>query len=79
MSELKTLKDCYMSDGRNFEQKLKEEAIMWIKSIYCFTETEIDKFYYEYLGRETIYSEEGKQAIINFIKHFFNITEEDLK
>ena len=29
--ELKTLKDCYMSDGRNMEQRIREEAIKWIK------------------------------------------------
>jgi len=57
---------------------LKEEAIEWIKEIYCFEKTEVDKWTDDFLGRETIYSEEAKQGIINFIKHFFNITEEDL-
>ena len=27
MTKLKILRDCYMSDGRNMEQKIKEEMV----------------------------------------------------
>lgn len=70
MIKLKTLKDCYMSDGRNMEQKIKEEAIKWFKNI----DEEIKRI----IPQE-------KMAIVrmfakqDFIRHFFNITEEDLK
>ena len=32
--KLKTLRECYMSDGRNFEQVVREEAIKWLKIYY---------------------------------------------
>ena len=63
--KLKTLKDCYMSDGRNYEQRLREEAIKWIKE----------------LQKKDVIPEVmlGRSYAVLWIKHFFNITEEDLK
>lgn len=82
--KLKTLKDCYMSDSRNYEQNLKEEAIKWIKAIdsgnllYISIDNrkKIPMFWDRNLADNPI---EYSRDLINWIKHFFDITEEDLK
>lgn len=81
--ELKTLKDLYlkaedMRKARCFlEAELKElikaEAVKWVKDFERIKELSKDDDYKsEYYFGEL----DGK---INFIKHFFNLTEEDLK
>ena len=86
-----------MSDSRNYEERLKEEAIKWAKHfineriIPQHKESVKDKhpiklkweLYYYYCENCT---EPGIRASwkrwdakIQFIKNFFNITEEDLK
>jgi len=69
MMKLKTLRNCYMSDGRNYEQKLKEEAIEWIKH------------YKNMLSKDPsdLVNHIGITMTCHFIKDFFNITDEDLK
>jgi len=57
---------------------LREEAINWIKEIDNLDKTPQDKLWEQITGNTITYSEEGKQAIINFIKYFFNIEENDL-
>jgi len=66
MTELKTLKDFpKYQDEVDFSEKLRQEAIKWIKAIHEDEEM-IEEFDY---GTSLDY----------WIKHFFNITEEDLK
>ena len=70
MTELKKLKDlewkAEMSKAAPHvhTEVLKQEAIKWVN-----------------FGKELIAFEHKKEneAFINFIKHFFNLTEEDLK
>lgn len=76
MTELKTLKDLWMIDGKKpvmtytnedvvFVEDLRQEAIKWVKK-----------------GMEDYEIEEHREidaAITLWIKTFFNITEEELK
>ena len=82
MTELKILKDfetlkCEDYSGSNLikEDELRQEAIKWIKELKksdnhnhstCFPGSECDWC-------------AGKDSQVEWIKHFFNITEEDLK
>lgn len=66
MSNHKTLKDCYMSDARNYEQRLREEAIKDIKELLRTKE------FLEIFGCEV-------EPLIEYIKWKFNVEEEDLK
>ena len=62
--------------------QLKQEAFNWLKELYLFPGLHeiLDADIYKFMtGNRVVYSDEGKHAVINFIKHFFNITEEDLK
>ena len=74
MTELKTLKDFILIIGLNNQkdylgfrminsQKLRQEAIKWVKDL---TEKQKTSLYNNF-------------AIIEWIKHFFNLTEEDLE
>ena len=64
MTELKTLKDLFYLDGTPpTREQLKAEAVKWVKE----AEEELDL------------TTDEKDAVINFIKHFFNLTEEGLK
>jgi hypothetical protein len=81
MTELKTLKDIRGTEellererGETYYKNLRQEAIKWIKALtipYPYDE-EVGCF----LGCGCCGSGE---LVINFIKHFFNITEEELK
>jgi len=68
MTKLKTLKDIdfqdYSTSRNRIKNKLRAEAVKWIK------------FEYEKWGIDQYCC---KPAIKSWIKHFFNITEEDLK
>lgn len=66
---------------RLVEERLRQAAIEWIKKII-----EIDTEDRKTLPKETWYmsifsdySDTSKIQVINFIKHFFNLTKEDLK
>lgn len=80
MTELKTLKDFetygYLGNGID-KDDLKQEAIKWIKEL----ENEIKKDDSRLpLWKFSGYDAEGYHSdlIIKWIKHFFNITEEEL-
>jgi len=68
-------------------KELKQEAIKWIKAMknkepdYEKDPYEFDAANYKFnFGDEEVYlSWEEIDAIVSWIKHFFNITEEDLK
>lgn len=94
MSELKTLKDInwLMTDEKDNviatdTKQLRQEAIKWVKHLVQtkkLTEKEKEE-YYEITGEWTdivyttpIYNECNIE-IIDWIKHFFNITEEETK
>ncbi len=64
--KLKTLKDCYMSDSRNYEQAIREEAIKHYKSLINVNDIE---------NPEEVIANGGA---IRWIVKFFNITEEEL-
>lgn len=76
MVELKTLKeienswegDCLCHIHHPIE--LKQEAIKWIKDGYFITQGTFGN---------VLYTKYERIAIEKWIKHFFNITEEDLK
>ena len=81
-NKLKTLEDLMEIYEMKGIVPLREEAIKWIKELYIFPSPsdEVEMEAQEFItGTKIKYSEEGKHAIINFIKYFFNITEEDLK
>lgn len=93
MVELKTLKDIQF--GKDFPylkrdianiEDLKHEAIKWIKELDTLSVSgdchynKIDKIFdYSCMACSEGCGMCGTEIIINFIKHFFNITEEDLK
>lgn len=91
--ELKTLKDLEMIENKGYKPfpsetvaLLKQEAIKWIKEL-----KEAEKFNIEFASSEQMgyfhdnqfddfVDNQGKAYwVINWIKWFFNITEEDLK
>jgi hypothetical protein len=85
MTELKTLKDIYVR-GDISRINLKEEAIKWIKELKnaLWKEEDMnnyDKWKARIKDFEDYYDEEYNSFIevINWIKHFFNITEEELQ
>lgn len=85
MTELKTLKDLKFwdclkvfpdkpsyVDNQKIKKKLRQEAIKWIKKI---SSKPLMKFSYDGVMMDGY----ARNAVRNWIKHFFNITEEDLK
>lgn len=81
--KLKTLKNMrrfYHNDNYATiaEHELKAEAIKWIKSINSLEKTELDEAWDKITGNKTEYSTLAKEGMNNFIKYFFNITEEEL-
>lgn len=82
-------------DYEIYESTLKKEAINWIKELTQEPEQEISfcldchKEVKEYVGQpcenhnllivSDIYEPEGPAEAVKWIKHFFNISEEDLK
>ncbi len=92
MSKLKTLKDLafshqLFSDKRvNLcrEDNVREEAIKWVKELeksptepFISVNKDIIQAKVEETSFKILIAE--NQALLNWIKHFFNITEEDLK
>lgn len=89
MSELKTLKDIQF--GKDFPylnrdianvRDLKEEAIKWIKEINNWSKQECaDGCCFK--GQDSlpiyVWNDEQEEAMIRFIKYFFNLTEEGLQ
>jgi len=79
MDELKTLKDIATAfvNGKNEirgvrEDELKKEAIKWIKSIMDDDASWVSQISYKNLKSQ-------QYAQIDWIKHFFNITELELE
>lgn len=86
--KLKTLKDFDLvdhKDRKGFSEmfvrfdEIQQEAIEDIKAIQEFVGTPQDEAWSKITGNNVVYSEEGKNSIINYIKWKFNISEEDLK
>ena len=75
MTELKTLKNLEVQLNRVHIKDLKQEAIKWIYDLKRRTSTQESHFKNE---QERII-EYGHHRVIDFIKHFFNITEGDLE
>lgn len=78
---LRTLKNCVWNcnDKEQLVDDLKKEAIKWIKEIERVKEwEEINNYDWElrFIANRT---EEGRVYMVWLLKHFFNITEEDLK
>ena len=71
MNELKTLKDLPLLDMQ--KDMLKREAIKWVKRSIIMQSK--DRTEYKILN----YDGSQAYAIVDWIKHFHNITEEDLK
>lgn len=78
MSELKTFKElgnqcgCGHCGECSFKEELKQEAIKWIK--------EFDKgIYIDHEGKEFGDYDYEPMMTSRWIKHFFNITDEDLR
>jgi len=67
--ELKTLKDFEEYHTYGFPE-MREEAIKWIKEIRKIPENDFIISDYGRLDRH---------SVVSWIKHFFNITEEDIK
>ena len=61
------------------EGDLKQEAIKWIKEIDNFKKSSGNLMWEEFTGKTIEYSKDSITGLKNWIKHFFNITEEDLK
>ena len=79
MTELKTLKDFDVSWGRVEKYELKAEAIKWVKEMLMDIEktekgipNDLDILKKKYAIPQQIHA-------IACMKHFFNITEEDLR
>jgi len=88
MVEGKTLKDITGMDAQEFvgigkdyfmkyDDDLKHEAIKWIKEIILSSEDYIQLSSSNY--KIGFYCQAEKGAVIEWIKHFFNLTEDDLK
>ena len=81
-SELKTLKDIrneltIQDDEDSFVEYLKQEAIKWIKELGNLDKEDTTMFVF--CEETTVKKPQYRRIIIKWIKHFFNITEEDLK
>jgi hypothetical protein len=85
LETLKDMPDCQGDDNLDdnykmvFKSTLRQEAIKWIKSEPNFFMLNIiadGSYYYNVTGIDYYRT---KRVIEFFIKHFFNITEEELK
>lgn len=75
MTELKTLKDLRVEDEYMISKNdLKQEAIKWVK---FYENAEYDD--YEKVGLDKGTDDYYTTYATDFITHFFNLTEEDLK
>ena len=93
MKKLKTLKEIESVGTAigiaNYYVDIKEEAIKWVKDLkeavwtpsLLNCEGKYDKWKEHIKPYEDFYDEEYNsfEEVMNWIKHFFNITEEDLK
>ena len=83
MKNLKTLKDIdgngVHGDLLEYDRRLKQEAINWVK------ELNKDILLFKYSPKAHLKKEEYEESLVRtsnqilWIKHFFNLTEEDLK
>jgi len=83
--ELKTLKDLQEFGSNGIKKlhyvecdKLRAEAVKWIKAL---EQNDLGEYKEIDICELTSYSEYDldRDAVINMIKHFFNLTEADLK
>jgi len=86
MTELKTFKEIYKEcENEEFpcEEKLRrltiKEAIKWIKEINNFKKSSEDLMWEEFTGKTIEYSKDSITGLKNWIKHFFNIQDNELK
>ena len=87
--ELKTIKDIkrfsvigdldIINILNTYDKELKQEAIKWIRYIESGMKTNEDLLWEKITGNTLTYDEHYRKVVVVFIKHFFNITEEDLK
>ena len=73
---LKTMNEIITSDGCNCQELSKKEVIKWIKKL-----NEVNNKHTLELCEFTAHGSDSKtnSNVVNWIKHFFNITKEDLK
>ena len=79
--KLKTLKDLNIEEDRDYRslidrEELKAEAVKWVKEIL---RKEMELGNIKKGSKNNNHFNPRKQGQITFIKHFFNLTEEDLK
>lgn len=91
MNKLKILKDLDKGDFIEpiiYPNELKQEVIKWIKELkskeYNTQDRVENKEWYNNYSFSHIYSDEYgsygvTENVVNWIKHFFNITDEDLE
>ena len=88
MIKLKTLKDiseCWGNQLLRLENevisidKLKEEAIKWVKDIDNFEKLPEERLWENITGKRNKYAIDAMSGVRNWIKHLFNITSEDFK
>lgn len=82
MTELKTLKDlpCYHEADCAERTDLKQEAIKWIKEFKSNGIILTNGLPVTVVGNERyVLTKEKSAPMVFWIKHFFNLTEEDLK
>ena len=66
-------------EGYVWAEHLRAEAVKWIKEIDNFKKSSEDLMWEEMTGKTIEYSKDSICSLRNWIKHFFNLTEEDLK
>ena len=92
MTELKTLKDLKKDDweeGRGklleeyhyvFIKELRQEAIKWVKALRINKlHRKSDSFNWNTGTRDRVLTNEEKKVLDAWIKHFFNITEDEVE
>lgn len=86
MTELKTLKDIEDEENGRYSEmlpiKLRTEAIKWVielEGLKLITEETRLFTYFHSPSRVGQSGYSTSDVVVNFIKHFFNLTEDDLK
>lgn len=87
MNKLNTLEDLEFEHEWNEVEKplavwsddLRKEAIRWIKEIDNFKKSSEDLQWEALTGKTIEYSKDSMGGLRNWIKYFFNLSEEDIK
>ena len=78
-NELKTLKDIKI-EGSNGRLRLKAEAVKWLKGFNWTNDDLINETEFAFKEKKTDEEEDAQyEGAKEWIKHFFNLTEEDLE